>query len=297
MSVDDNEQARSKPWREHDGNVGYLIKSTNFFIVYVDKEGDVDWETTDEYQETLDANAVGLVSNRVASVDALPLGYLSTEARISLKRMLGEATARVLEHDGDAAHRMLDDAQAFALARIRERARGWYLVGAAVAAVAVAALVVPALALVEVVVPTSEETRQKLVAGALAGAAGALVSMLLRSGSAPFNASAGKGVHYIDGVSRVLVGAFGGLLVPLAMLARLVVPDVTSRAVIALFGVTAGFSERWVPSLIERVEVSLLDSEGRPRADGGGKAPQGKRRPTASLPSAAPARGGDGKRT
>jgi hypothetical protein len=288
MSVDDKESPGPQSWKDHDGNIGYLIKSTNFFIVYLDKEGDVDWETTDEHEKTLDANAVGLVSNRVALVNALPLVYLSKEARLSLGRMLGEATARALEHDSEAAHRMLDDAQAFALARIRERARGWYLVGAAIAAVAVGALVFPVLTLVESVVPISEATKQRLFAGAVAGTFGALISMLLRSGSAPFNASASKAVHYIDGVSRVLVGAFGGLLVPLAVSARVIAPDITNRAVIALLGVAAGFSERWVPSLIERVEVSLLDADGRLHTDGDGKAIEGKLKPSGNLPSRRP---------
>ncbi len=270
-------------WKDHDGNIGYLIKSTNFFIVYLDKEGDVDWETTDGHEKTLDAKAVGLVSNRVALVNALPLIYLSKDARLSLGRMLGEATARVLEHDGDAAHRMLDDAQAFALGRIRERARGWYLIGAALAAVAVGSLVLPMITLVGRVLPVSQVTEEKLLSGALAGTFGALVSMLLRSGSAPFNASAGKAVHYIDGVSRVLVGTFGGLLVPIAMLARVVAPDITNKAVIALLGIAAGFSERWVPSLIERVQVSLLDADGRLHADGEGKAVDETRKPAGSI--------------
>jgi hypothetical protein len=253
----------SRLWEDHDGNSSYLIKSCEDFIVYLDKVGDVDWETAKKYDETLDDAAVGMISNRSALLKALPTSYLSQTARHSFNVMLGEATARILEGEPKAAHAMLDEAQQFVLARIRELARGWYLAGSALAAVVAIALAWPVVALVNEVHPLSDLTRQHLVIAASAGACGALVSVLLRSRTMAFNAAAGVRVHYVDGASRIFVGAFGGILLLLAMLARMVMPDARSTAVVALVGIAAGFSERLVPTLIERIEVALLDADGQ----------------------------------
>jgi hypothetical protein len=243
-----------KKWSHLDEGVGYLVRETEDFIVFLDTDGDVDWESTDEFKH--DVALLGVVSNRMAGLRSLPSEHLSKKAAQAFGVMQAEAIVRAFERDKTGAHAILDQAHAFFAARMRETARLWYLGGGALAVGFVACLGWPTLALVGLAVPIARDTQEHIFLGALCGAFGAAFSVLLRSKRALLDISAGRLVHYASGGVRVLTGAAAGVVAVFAMMTKLVLPELTGRAGFALASTVAGFSERWVPSLIERVEVA-----------------------------------------
>jgi hypothetical protein len=252
----------SDPWEHHKPLIRYLIRSTDGFIVYIDKQDDIEWETTNVWEATLDLVQVGAIQNRITVMKALPWLRLDAQARRSFHHMMGEATARILEKDSSGAQALLDQAQEFVLGRLREVARIWYLSAAASTVLFVSAMAWPVSWVLALLFKISDETSRNLMLGLMGGAVGALLSVLLRSKDTELNASAGKAIHFIDGTSRSVMGAMGGALVIAAVHARIVVPDLTGGAMLGLLALAGGFSERWVPNLIEKVEVALLNSKG-----------------------------------
>lgn len=254
-------------WASLEPRISFLVKSTNDFIVFIDKENDLDWSWTTSYNASINQSEFGAVSNRTAAMRALPLAYLGEQNHRSALIMMGEAMSRMLENNPTAAHAMLDHAQKFISARLREIARNWYLTGAAVGTAAIMVLLAPLMWLLNKLFGLSGQAIQDLATGVLAGTVGGLLSIVLRSGAAKFNGSAGRKVHWLDGLIRVSVGSMGGALVVLAVRGGLILPSLSGTAGLALLGISGGFSERWVPSLIEKVEVALLNAKGEVEED------------------------------
>jgi hypothetical protein len=97
----------------------------------------------------------------------------------------------------------------------------------------------------------------------MAGATGALLSILLRVGRAPLDPAAGSAVHHLEGAARVIVGVIGALIVLCAIRAEVVLPQLRNPYGIALACLVAGASERLASGIIERVETALAKQSPR----------------------------------
>lgn len=79
------------------------------------------------------------------------------------------------------------------------------------------------------------------------------------------NISAGKQVHCLEAVARVIVGMLGALLVALAVKADMLLGMINSSkepfALLLTVCFVAGASERIVPSLIKQVE-GMIEKKG-----------------------------------
>jgi hypothetical protein len=249
-----------QPWERHQDNHNILIIHTNDFIVYLDHEFDVEWETTDAHDKKLEKDdvALGKISNRISALESIPLSQLAPEIRKAFRRMLGEAMARALESDIKAAHEMLDDAEAYVVARATERARFWRFVASSVSTgfLVVIASLVP-IVLKDAVFITARNM-------AVSGALGSLLSVLIRLRDIPPSPSVATRMHWIEGAAKSLAGMIGAIFVLLAIRGGILFPAIPSTlALVVAF--MAGASERFIPSMIERTEVALLDAQGAPK--------------------------------
>ncbi len=110
-----------------------LILATKRYIVFIDKDGDVDWETTTDYDKEAtttsgyDRDKLNSVLNDAALVETTPSDGLSQVAKLQFKRLVGEAIARGLDHDYDGAKSIISSAGQFIRARREEISRFWYL--------------------------------------------------------------------------------------------------------------------------------------------------------------------------
>lgn len=117
------------------------------YVVFLDQDLDVDWKTTDAYDQAPkkaeDAAAFGRSRSRSARLHAVPVEHLDEGVRRSYRLMLGEATARALAFDFEASEEIFAHAAEFVSARNQEMARLWFLggagIGVAICAAAMAA--------------------------------------------------------------------------------------------------------------------------------------------------------------
>ena len=241
--------------------VHYLVmESEGDFIVFIDPEIDVDWITSKKFDDQgyKDLEAHNNILNRTALLESLPTHDLDPKIRLSYKRMLGEAIARSLSHDYINGEKILDESEIFIKARNEELARFWYLSSSGLLTFVV--MVCGFIAWEErvIVCQTVGDTLFWLVIASIAGAIGALLSIIMRMGKTSLDSSAGRGLHQLESVSRIVAGMISAVLVGLAVYAEIIFPIFNKlnngKAFLVLIALVAGASERWAPSIIESLE-------------------------------------------
>ncbi|HEX4304060.1 MAG TPA: hypothetical protein VHZ78_14785 [Rhizomicrobium sp.] len=250
-------------WESYRPDIYFLIEATGEFIVYLDSENDVDWET-DSYTEgsKADATRFNAALNRAAVLEATPCTGLSFEMRRHFKRLVGEGIARALEHEHELAQGVLNSAEAYVRARSQELSRFWYLSASFVAAAPFALLgllfwLAPAATSAVVGKPG-----YLLVLSAVSGVLGALLSVIARTGAQTFDTSSSKSTHYLEAISRIFAGGISGVIVTVAVQAGLVLGGFVKNPydphVILLVALAAGSSERLATSIMENISENKL---------------------------------------
>ena len=241
-----------------------LIFKTTDFIVYLDEDLYVEWAFTLSFPEW--PQEVGLVLNRVSLVQALPASRLSTDQLATFRQLIGEAVARALQHrEAKAANQALDSAVAWLEARNKEESQVAVPMGSCAAAgVAFGATAVLWVFRDKAVSLLGQNVFESGI-GAGCGGIGALLSVLLRSGSLPLDPAAEDRIHSFEGVARIVAGAVGATLVALGTKSGLLLSIISSTGepltLLAAVCLVAGASERLVPSFIERVEIGAAAPE------------------------------------
>jgi hypothetical protein len=243
-------------WRYLLPEIDFLIHATEDHIVFLDGEIDVDWVTTEEYDERghRDESKFHLILNRVATLETTPCAELPSEMKAQFKRLVAEGLDRGLSHDYDGAQSILNTAADYILARSQETSRCWYL--SASAMMTIPFFVVGCLFWIwrDHIELSIGDGPFWLAMSAIAGAAGALLSVIGRTGKLHFGSSSGKLLHYLEGASRIWAGAFSGLFVGLAVRADLVLAALTrtgkAPAIMILAAMASGAGERLANSII-----------------------------------------------
>src|SRR6266446_4499931 len=109
--------------------IRHLILDADEFIVWLDKELDVDWLTTKQYDDEGPKDSVlhNEMLNLAATHECIPNDHHETNIRLNFKRMIGEGVARSLDHDYESAKEILDQARTYVADRNIEKARFWQL--------------------------------------------------------------------------------------------------------------------------------------------------------------------------
>jgi hypothetical protein len=241
-------------------NVYHLILETEDFIVCLDPELDVDWQTSAKYDQSghKDPKRYNEVLNRAAALECIPNDHHRRSIRLNFKRMVGEGVARALEHHHDCADEIHDTAKAYITHRNVELARFWQLSTACVIGTAAATGAVVAWAVRTDLTKWLGETGFYLIFASLIGALGAVLSMIFRMGKSHPSSEAPRKLHILEAISRVVAGCVSGLLIAAAVKVGLILPVVGNggslHLAMLLLSLAAGASERWAPSLIASIE-------------------------------------------
>lgn len=267
-------------WQHHD--IGVLIRATKDFLVHIDKNGHIDWETTPDYDRSVKGDArhngakEGAILNECAVLETSPCSGLSGETVTQFKRLLGEAMVNAFELDYTAAQRMVATARQFHQNRSQEISRKWYLVSSF-------KTVIPVILAASVLwlargfwTELIGETAFWLLLAVCAGAIGALFSVITRSGHLGVDASAGEDLHELEARSRIAAGAFSGLVVGLAIMTEMILGALTKggrmHLVIVLGALAAGAGERLASSIISKLNSTSAQTPGnREERKGKGK--------------------------
>jgi hypothetical protein len=248
--------------------VHYLILAGDDFIVFLDRDLDVDWSTTQEWEDRNSGpSRRGEILNRVASVECIPNDHQRANVRLNFKRMVGEGVARVLDGEYESADEILDEARRYIDARNVEKARYWQLCTACAIGVVVMLCALLLWRLREGVLQSWGEPVYFLVLAGTAGCIGAVLSMIFRMGKSSPTSESPRSLHLLEAGSRVLAGCFSALLTSGAVQVGLILSVLSGRdqmhAMMLVVGFASGASERLAPSIIARIENSPIEGSAK----------------------------------
>lgn len=252
----------------------YPIMVTTGYAVYLDKAEELEWETTQELDQELQ-KSVGVevmngILNQAAVLRTYPVEYLTPKQRKNFYTMVGEGLARVFDFDPKSAKQMFNKASEYAVARNQEVARLWYICAGGTSALLFCIMLLAGWFLRVQESVWLGEQMFAISLGSCVGAVGALFSILTRISRIPLDPSAGPVLHWLEGVGRILVGVFGAGFALVAMKVGLLLTILRGEGFSGIFLIAfvAGFSERFVRTLIKRVEMNAsAKKEGMENSD------------------------------
>jgi len=249
-------------WEKQDLNIWDVIDWTPEYIVYYDHNFDLDYRFEKKIHEVARFNSL---LNQAALLEASISPDLPWRIQIFCKRLIGEAMSCAIEEDFDNARMMLDSAGTFILARNREKSRIWYLSFCALFAFPAMLVGIAAwLAIHHKEFDTFGEGFLWMAACGAAGATGALLSVITRTGSLEFDAVAGRRLHAVESASRIATGVISGVLAGFAIKGGLALNSLLESQgpyLLLLSAAAAGAGERYVTSIIS--DVNSLGLRGR----------------------------------
>lgn len=245
-------------------DVEHLVLSTKDFIVFVDSKLDVDWATSANYDEigAKDLTAHNEILNKAAFLESLPSEKSCKKVKLHFKRMLGEGIVRSIKHDYVSAQRMLETAESFIQARNSELARAWYLIGSGLFTTSILVFGIFIWINRSDLINFIGQNLFILFIAATAGSVGAMLSVIMRMGSTSLDSAAGRNLHFLESISKIVAGMISAVLVALAVNAEILLPvfnkiDNKTTAIV-LAALVAGASERLAPSIIQTIEEKAV---------------------------------------
>jgi hypothetical protein len=240
-----------------------MIYWTPEYVVYLDPSLEIDFEMSNDLKHP-NKKTLNMNLNDAALLETYIPAEFGEQKIIHSKKLIGEAIACAIEGDYEGAKSMLASAHSFIQARSKELSRIWYLLSSG--AVALPILVLAITVWWYFGWKTGIEQHEFCIfAGASAGAVGAFVSVLTRTGDLEFDCSSGKWLHLLEGASRIMVGFVSGAIVSLAVLSGLVLSAVLKgphpNLVLLVAALAAGAGERFVGSILS--DVNALGLKGR----------------------------------
>lgn len=222
-------------------NVTLLIRhSSDNYIVFIDGDSEVDYETTDAYDEAHPSHEVRLstIYNRIEDLEHRPaVQYLSAKNQKALVRLLGNALAAELDMAQSEADKTIQMAEQFLKQRTIEISRRWLLLSAFGAAAI-------SLALWHWLMP-----KDFLFFGCL----GAFFSILCKTGKLDYDCEAGMFLNILEVISRFFAAMISAYLAGKLFEADLLftaLREIKTVSVLPFIYFAAGFSERLIPSIV-----------------------------------------------
>lgn len=251
-------------WKNHKGSCNKVIRITSDYIVCIDKNNNIDWETTKAY-DSAKPHDERIESERVLSycliTEHKPTGGLSQHAILSFKTIIGEAIVNCLERNCDGATEILKLADEFRIDRVIEKSRQWHLTFTTLPSII---LVVIALLINAKNIPIWESTLPYINIGIWA-VVGACLSIILRSGKLQHASYAGRWLHFVESACRLIGGFITGQIVFLGIKSGILFSSIintdNSQYLVCLLALLAGASERFAPSIITKIDNSSLTLE------------------------------------
>ncbi|MEE7626932.1 hypothetical protein V3O24_12230 [Methylobacter sp. Wu8] len=254
MSIDYDE----KKWGKL--NLKLLVIDTEHYIVFIDNEEYLDWITSKEYDSKghKDNSKHNEVMNMVALLECKPIDHFDKKTKLDFKRLLGEAIARSLSHDYPKAEHILQHTESYIKDRGKELSRRWYLDTAGKTTAVCLLIGVYAWIFREYSIGVFGIKAFYFGLSMVAGALGALLSIIFRMGKENLDCLAGREIHEIESMYRIIAGMLSAFLGSLLVRTDLFLP-VFSKAnniemAVVLVGFIAGMSERFAPSISTKIE-------------------------------------------
>jgi hypothetical protein len=244
----------------------YLIKSTEYYVVFIDDEGDIDWETSPKYDSKGhdDLRKHNAITNGAALLEVTPCDGLRADMKLHFKRLIAEGIVCSFDHDYENAEKMLKAAESYILARGQETSRLWYLSSSFGMAVPFIVVGLETWLWRDAFMHSFGPGALWLCMAAVAGSLGALLSVIGRTGKLNLDCAAGRWLHYMEGASRIWAGAISGMVVAIAIRTEMILAPLSRveklPAVTMLAALAAGAAERFAASIISTISAASTET-------------------------------------
>lgn len=239
------------------GDIKILLQyQENGYVVFIDIEGDLDWETKGEFDDKLNTKEANEILMEIDIIQRQAgFRYLSFVDRESIVWRLGRALVSTLNMHNDLAKEMIEETKIFFVNRKMEITRKWQLLIAIILFISILLTVVFINAYFDYEVRYWAHYM-------LYSSLGVLLSISYKTGNLRYDCGAGKCLNILQIITKYIVGCIGALfLISLynngIVFNSLMKSD--TEITLMLLGIISGFSERLAPSLIE--EMSLRKDE------------------------------------
>lgn len=222
-------------------NVTLLIRYTSRrYIVFLDGNSEVDFETTDLYDDehVQDKERLNVVYNRIEELEHRPaVQYMSSKNQKAFARLLGNALAAELDMAKTTADQTTQKAEQFLQQRTTEISRRWLLLSTF------------GVAIISWISWKCLFPKDFILFGCL----GAFFSILCKTGKLEYDCEAGVFLNILEVVSRFFAAAISAYIAERLFEADLLFTALKSKQtsnIVPIIYFVAGFSERFVPSIV-----------------------------------------------
>lgn len=261
-SKDENQ----KKYRETFGIVDrYLLQysmddnNQTGFIVFIDREYDIDWIDND-YTNQWSQEEKKLFSDTIGRLDkeqTYPTDILRKSHRLNFKRILGVGYTNAFHKSFDDLDDIIAEARKYVEERSKEKARTIFLTVASLCI-----LVCTSLFLLQKYQIFSLPWNLNYSAAIIFGMAGAYVSIWSRFKQLKMKGLSSKFALWVESLSRLLVGCVSSIVIIMFFNVDLILTLLKNKEPIYVYSIiafVAGFSERWLTSIVER----FIDQENK----------------------------------
>lgn len=252
--IDYNSIKEGEVDKELNKTVKILIVATEKFTVYIDTNNIIQW-----HGDTPSTPDFGDILNTTTRLEVYS-EFLDDAIKLTLRRQIGEAIARAIETNYSQAKEICALVHDEIKDRRREQAWIWYFSSAYIVS-GICFLLMMTGWLLRVCIKTYiGDTAFFVLFCSMAGAIGALISVSTRSQTITLDSQAGKVLHFSEGMARMLVGLFSGGIVTLSIKSGIFLNSLNAEkgalSATLVICLLAGASERFVPSMIKKIDDS-----------------------------------------
>jgi len=244
-----------------------LIYRDKNLVVWLNDNLDVWWRTYEGFDTKLaelkQRPEWGEIMGRQTELEALPTSHLTKELKSGFRFQIGTAIFLLFTEKFEYARKTMTAAESFYKARTAEKARMWILESGitSIVIITVAAGITGWLGSITIL---PQNLFEQIMLGVFVGAWGAFASLVLRASALGIDATAGRKLHYMESICRIITGCVAGGIAICAVTGEIIAPGLVNLGVSAFFvlGFSAGFgTERFLPTLVGNVDSSIRSNK------------------------------------
>ncbi|MDE5840225.1 MAG: hypothetical protein K2H49_04830 [Muribaculaceae bacterium] len=250
-----------KKYREYFGGITdrYLIAHSydpdlpdkNGYIIFIDRNYDIDYIDYRDDSDSPDQKQMSRAIAKLQLAEAVPSGHLPDKVRLEFKRSLGAGYIHALNGNFDDIPEIISKAEEYLKKRNREFSRNLFLSSGLPAAI-----IAFVAGWIMYEHPASDGLKDPWYFGIVFGILGAFVSIWTRYGKVNNSGMGGLWLHFLECVSRISIGVIFAIIAMVAIRCRLILPALQETQELMAFilvSFIAAFSERFIPSVIEKI--------------------------------------------
>ncbi len=226
-----------------------ILHEQGALCIYLNKDYSVEILRDTAYPKEKEAFALTIYEEGCELQSNPVLKYFDEDTRYDLGMLLGEAVGAAYNGCDDNAKSLLASAKKYVTSREAEITRRW-IVECCLCGMGVLA--------VGFIVQFLFGMKLPYVTYGLCGGFGTAFSVLQSGGKVQFTCVAGRKLVIYEVLAKYLVGIIAAVLMILALetgiIGSLLITETNREVCYILVSVVAGFSERMVPSLLEKIE-------------------------------------------